>query len=233
MALWPVHWRGEHVLSFLAANGGRAADDGRGPGWSSVVGGGGPRQAGRVTDGVTLARRTPVADCQGLLAIEPLIVPADSNLLDALRRSARQPSTRLIAVADPDGRIVGVLPVSALAEAVVAHAVPEAFFADLPNIDEIAHFGHAMEAKTLAEIMLPPATIEPHATIAEAFRLMHQRHLSGLYVVDAAGRSTGYLDLQELAMRYVGALEEALEASPEAGEPKPSQPGGPSPTGAA
>ena len=186
-----------------------------------------------MTEGVTLARRTPVADCQGLLAIEPLIVPADSNLLDALRRSARQPSTRLIAVADPDGRIVGVLPVSALAEAVVAHAVPEAFFADLPNIDEVAHFGHAMEAKTLAEIMLPPATIEPHATIAEAFRLMHQRHLSGLYVVDAAGRSTGYLDLQELAMRYVGALEEVLEASPEAGEPKLSQPGGPSPTGAA
>jgi hypothetical protein len=45
------------------------------------------------------------------------------------------------------------------------------------------------------------------ATIDEAFRRMHARHLSGLYVVDAAGRPTGYLDLLELTMRYVEALE--------------------------
>ena len=36
---------------------------------------------------------------------------------------------------------------------------------------------------------------------------MHARHLSGLYVVDGDGRPTGYLDLLELTMRYVEALE--------------------------
>jgi hypothetical protein len=37
---------------------------------------------------------------------------------------------------------------------------------------------------------------------------MHARRLSGLYVIDEAGRPTGYLDLLELTMRYVEALED-------------------------
>jgi hypothetical protein len=36
---------------------------------------------------------------------------------------------------------------------------------------------------------------------------MHKRHLSGLYVVDEGGRPTGYLDLLELVLLYVDALE--------------------------
>ena len=32
---------------------------------------------------------------------------------------------------------------------------------------------------------------------------MHLRHLSGLYVIDEAGRPSGYLDVLELAIRYV------------------------------
>jgi hypothetical protein len=42
---------------------------------------------------------------------------------------------------------------------------------------------------------------------------MHRRKLSGLYVVDASGHPIGYLDLQELAMRYVEALEAEQGAS--------------------
>jgi len=53
-----------------------------------------------------------------------------------------------------------------------------------------------------------PATISETATIDEAFRRMHARRLSGLYVIDEAGRPTGYLDLLELTMRYVEALED-------------------------
>jgi CBS domain-containing protein len=55
--------------------------------------------------------------------------------------------------------------------------------------------------------MLPPATVEGQATVDDAFRVMHARRLSGLYVVDDAGRPTGYLDLLELTMHYVAALE--------------------------
>jgi CBS domain-containing protein len=166
-----------------------------------------------VTGGRRLARRTTVAASQDLLEIEPLLVPADEDLLAAMRLAARHPSTRVIGVLDAGGRLTGVVPVSVLAEAVVAHAVPEAFFADLGDLGDIGRFAHAIEARTIGEIADPPVSVTPERTIGDAFRLMHQGRLSGLYVVDADGRPVGYLDLQELAMRYVEALEEERGAA--------------------
>ena len=49
----------------------------------------------------------------------------------------------------------------------------------------------------------PPAALPESATMAEAFHLMHQRHVSGVYVVDADGRPTGYVDGLELAAAIV------------------------------
>lgn len=161
-----------------------------------------------MTGGIRLAKQTPVSVCQKLLEIEPLIVDAGDDLLIVMRRSSAQPETRLIGVVDPDsGVLLGVLPILRIAESVVARVVPESLMTGLVDVDDIARFGIAVDARTAAEAMLPPATIEPDATIGEAFRRMHRRRLSGLYVVDDAGRPTGYLDLLELAVRYVDALE--------------------------
>lgn len=158
-------------------------------------------------EGFRLARQTPVADCQTNLAIEPLLVAADDDLLSVMRRAAIQPATRLIGVVDADGTLIGVLPIIRLAESVVARVVPEAFLGEISDIAGVARFGHAVEARVVRDAMLAPAAIAPTATIGDAFRLMHQRRLSGLYVVDADGRPTGYLDLLELAIVYVEAIE--------------------------
>jgi CBS domain-containing protein len=160
-----------------------------------------------VTGPIRLARHTTVAVCQALLAIEPLLVRLDEDLHAVLRRSAAQPATRLIGVVDDAGRLVGVLPILRLAESVVAHVVPEALLADIADVADVARFGHAVEARTAADVMLERASTRPDATLGEAFRLMHHRRLSGLYVVDDEGRPTGYLDLLELAVAYVDALE--------------------------
>jgi len=154
-----------------------------------------------------LARDTPVAVCQSLLAIEPLLVGADDDVLTVMRRSAAQPETRLIGVVDADGILVGVLPSLRLAEAVIARVAPEALLTDITDIADVARFGTAVEARIVRDVMTEPAAIHGDATVDAAFRLMHLRHLSGLYVVDDAGRPTGYLDLLELAVSYVDALE--------------------------
>ena len=181
-----------------------------------------------MSNSLRLTRRTTVGATQGRLAIEPLLIAHDVDLLVAMRRSARQPSTRIIGVVDDEGRILGVVPVALIAEAVVAHAVPEAFFAELADVEEVGQFGHNVEARTIGEIMVPPATIGPQATLGDAFRMMHQQHLSGLYVVDEAGRPTGYIDMQELAMRYVEALEDAHGSAASAVEDVQDPPGAPS-----
>ena len=163
-----------------------------------------------MTEPIRLARHTPVSACQGLLEIEPLLVDRDEDLLVVMRRSAAQPATRLVGVVDDAGILVGVLPIVRIAESVVARVVPEALLSDISDVADVARFGRTIDARTAGEAMIEPATIRPEATIDEAFRRMHARRLSGLYVVDPNGRPTGYLDLLELAIRYV----EAIEAAP-------------------
>ena len=153
------------------------------------------------------ARDTPVSACVGLLEIEPLVLTEETDVLVALRRAAERPATRLIAVVDGSGRLVGVVPILRLAQAAVARVAPEAMLSSLDDLEEIATFSHTVEARTLREAMLEPNAVTPTATIDEAFRKMHARHQSGLYIVDGDGRPTGYLDLLELALVYVGVLE--------------------------
>ncbi len=160
-----------------------------------------------MTGRIQLARHTTVEVCQKLLAIEPLFAHSGEDLLLTMRRSATQPATRLIGVLGADGRIVGVLPILRLVEAVVARVTPESLLADISDIGDVARFGQAVEARTVDDAMLPPATIAASATVGQAFHVMHQRRLSGLYVVDGEGRPTGYLDLLELAINYLDALE--------------------------
>lgn len=162
-----------------------------------------------MTGQLRLARLTTVEVCQALLAIEPLLVPSDADLLEVVRSAAKQPSTRLIGVVDSKGRLVGVIPVTRVAESIVARVVPESLLIDVADSESAAHFSHSMEDRVAADIMLPPATTMPSATIGAAFRVMHQRRLGGLYVVDPNGRPTGYLDLLELAIVYVRAMADA------------------------
>lgn len=154
-----------------------------------------------------LARQTTVEACQASLRIEPLLVEASADAVEIMRKASLQPETRLIGVVDEQGRIIGVIPILRLAEGVIARVAPEAFLADAADVASVARFTHSIEDRTARDIMVDPAVIAPEATIAEAFRLMHQRRISGLYVIDPEGRPTSYLDLLELALRYADALD--------------------------
>jgi CBS domain-containing protein len=176
-----------------------------------------------VTRPIRLARQTTVAACQALLEIEPLLVPADADLLDVVRRASRQPSTRVIGVIDPDGVLVGVIPVTRVAESIVARVAPEALLVDVEDMRTAELFSHSVADRVAAAIMLPPAVTRATETIGEAFRTMHRRKLGGLYIVDDEGRPTGYLDLLELALVYVAAIQ-AGSAGEQRGSPPDSEP---------
>lgn len=172
-----------------------------------------------MTDPARLARKSPVSACEGLLAIGPLVVPAGEDLETVARRAMAQPSTRVIGVVDGSGRLVGILPILRVIEDVVARVAPETLLSDIHDVEDVARFSHAVEARTASDAMMPPASVVPTATVDDAFRLMHQRRLSGLYIVDGEGRPTGYLDMLELAVRYLEALDT------EGGDERPERPG--------
>ena len=152
-------------------------------------------------------RQTPVSESVAKLSIEPLLVHPGDDPLAVMHVAAEQPQTRVLGVVDDAGILIGVLSTVRLAEAVIVRVSPETLLAEISDLADAARFGHTVSARTVGDVMLPPATIRATATIDEAFRRMHARHLSGLYVVDDDGRPTGYLDLLELTMRYVEALE--------------------------
>ncbi len=169
-----------------------------------------------MTREVRLARETRVAECQGLLAIEPLLVHERDDLLAAARRAVQHPETRVLGVVDDAGRLVGILPIVRLMEDVVARVTPESLMVGLRDVGGVARFSHTVGARSVADAMLPQASISPNATVGEAFRIMHERRLSGLYVTDPDDRPTGYLDLLELAVRYLDALQPTDDQGPSA-----------------
>lgn len=167
-----------------------------------------------MSDRTRSARDTPVDTVHHQLAIEPLLAGVDDDILVVMRRAAARPETRLIGVIDGAGALVGVLPILRLAEAVVARVAPESLLTDIADIGDVKRFGSAVEARVVGDVMLPSAAIAGSATVDAAFHVMRTRHLSALYVVDDLARPTGYLDLLELAVFYVDALEDALPPEP-------------------
>jgi len=158
-----------------------------------------------------LARHETIAKAQGLLAIEPLLVGADEDLVSVLRRAFGQPSTRVLGVVDGDGVLVGILPIRELVYEVLGRVMPEVLLPSVVDYEGLTRFVHVVEGRTARDAMLPPAVLAETASVVDAFRLMHARMVSGLYVVDAQGRPTGYVDLLELA---AGCLEPPADAAP-------------------
>jgi CBS domain-containing protein len=150
------------------------------------------------------ARSTPVSKAEGLLAIPPLLVGADTDIVEVLRQASTQPQTRVVGVTDSAGILVGVLPILRLAEAYLSHVSPEVVLSDISDLAGVRDFGRVLEARTARDAMLPPIAVQPHEPVDTAFRLMHARRMSGTYIVDSSGRPTGYLDLLELVALFLG-----------------------------
>jgi CBS domain-containing protein len=173
-------------------------------------------------EAVQAARRMSVLTCVNRLEIGPLLAHAGDDLLDVARRCSRHPETRVVGVVDEGERLVGILPILRIVEDVIVRVDPEALMAGITDVEGVARFSHALEARTAGDAMLPPASVGTNAMVGEAFRVMQQRRLSGLYVIDTEAHVVGYLDVLELAMLYVEVLEpeqgqsgDVQQASPE------------------
>ena len=150
-----------------------------------------------------LVKRTPVRDIDHRLEIEPNIVHVDDDVIAVARAAFARPQTRVLAVVDQDERLVGILPVLRIVEEVVARAAPEILMAEVTDFESAARFGREVGALLCRDLMSPAISLRPDSTVGDAFRAMHEHRLSGLPVVDEERRVVGYIDLLELALRYL------------------------------
>ncbi|MBA2569726.1 MAG: CBS domain-containing protein [Chloroflexi bacterium] len=169
-----------------------------------------------------LAKRTTVAEIDHHLDIGPNIVRADEDLLSVARRAIAQPHTRLLAVVDTDQRIVGVIPVLRVVEEIVAHVSPESLMAEVKDLASAGRFGREVGARVAGDLMSAPVTLRPDSTVGNAFRAMHEHRYSGLPVVDDERHVIGYIDLLELALRYLEDFPELARSVTD--PPIPDQP---------
>lgn len=153
--------------------------------------------------GSPLSARTPITAAERLLAIEPVLIRADDHLDAVIRRAGASPATRVLGVVDSSGVLIGIVTSHDLVAAVVGRLAPGALLTEIRDVDGVDAYARFVEATVAGDLMQPPAALPELATMAEAFHLMHQRHVSGVYVVDAAGRPTGYIDGLELAAAIV------------------------------
>ena len=150
-----------------------------------------------------LGPHTPISAAVGLLAIEPVLVAQDDPLDSVIRRAGASPATRVLGVVDSANVLIGVVTSDDLVAAVVGRLAPGALLTQIHDADGVGEYARYVEATVAVDLIQPPAALPDTATLADAFRVMHERHLSGIYVVDAAGRPTGYLDGLELAAAVV------------------------------
>jgi len=109
-------------------------------------------------------------------------------------------------VVDDDGRLVGILPVLRVVEEIVARAAPEQLLADISTVEQAARFAEEVSARTAGQLMLAPVFLRLEDTVSVAFAAMHVHHLSGLPVLDEERHVVGYVDVLELALRYLAEL---------------------------
>jgi CBS domain-containing protein len=157
------------------------------------------RGDGLPAEGAPLGPHSPVSAAVGLLAIEPVLVAQDDSLGSVIRRAGASPSTRVLGVVDATRVLIGVVTSHDLVAAVAGRLAPGALLTRIHDADGMGEYARYVEASVAGDLMQPPAALPQTATLADAFHLMHRRRLSGVYVVDDAGRPTGYLDGLELA----------------------------------
>ena len=153
-----------------------------------------------------LLKRTLIRDVENVLDIEPNIVHAGDDLEDVARQAFARPSTRVLSVVDDNERLVGILPVLRVVEEIVAHVAPEQLLADISTVEQAGRFVEEVTARTAGDLMLDPLSLGLDDAVSDAFAAMHVHHLSGLPVIDAERRVVGYVDVLELALRYLEEL---------------------------
>ncbi len=109
-----------------------------------------------------------------------------------------------------------MVPVRLLVNDIFLKIVPEEFLGVIADVDDVMEYARHVRARTAADIMLAPVSVNREQTVRDAFETMHKARLNGLPIVDAAGRITGYLDQLELLLVWVRAAGRGPLLRPEA-----------------
>lgn len=144
-----------------------------------------------------LTRHLRVGNVQGLLPLENVIARTTDTLPSLVQRLTERSCTRVIAVLDEAGQLVGLIAADQIVDAVFFHVFPEEYLPDKAGYVAMARHAKDPSLLTAQDIIRPPVWTTTQETVEEAFRKMRGEGLSGLPVYED-DRLIGYVDMLEL-----------------------------------
>ena len=146
----------------------------------------------------SVLRDTPVELVDSIMDLEPTIVPGETLLDDVAHSMLAHPRVHVASVVAGDGRLIGLLELSGLADDLFFHILPEEFLSETTDLETLMAYAKKTRALTAKDAMIPPVWVKPGETVREAFKRMHENKLPGLPLVDERYQVIGYINLLEL-----------------------------------
>jgi CBS domain-containing protein len=142
-----------------------------------------------------IRRDTPVEAVVNILNLEPTLVRPNAPLDDVARAMLAHPGAHVACVVAEDGRLVGLIGLEALTDDLFLHIMPEESLSEITDLEHVAQFARMSRMRTAGDAMQAPAWVKRGETVKDAFKRMHENHLSGLPMVDERYRVVGYINL--------------------------------------
>ncbi|MEK6256182.1 MAG: CBS domain-containing protein [Chloroflexota bacterium] len=143
-------------------------------------------------------RDTAVETVDSLLSLEPTIVSVDTSLEDVAQAMVAHPKVHVVSVVSKEGRLVGLLELSNLANDLFIHILPEEFLSEITSLEALMDYADKTRSQTAGDAMCPAVWVSSGETVQEAFKRMHENNLPGLPIVDDLFQVIGYINLLEL-----------------------------------
>ena len=160
---------------------------------------------------------TRVADIVDVLRLAPAVVTASAPLTEVVDQLLSHPSVQVICVVNEQERLVGLIDMMTLANALLLAVFPEEFLGDLKDLETVLSLADRSRIRTAGDIMNEPAYLQLKDSLQSAFHSLHKRKLPGLPVVDQQYHIVGYINLLELmvvCLRSGGDVEGQGKAAP-------------------
>ena len=143
----------------------------------------------------TRQRNIPVYKILPLLDLHPTIVQMNTPLTEVLTLLVANPGVPAACVVNTEGRLMGVIPIKALADVMMIPVMPESYINDPQEYEKALQYAQITDQHIAAGVMKDPVYMKEEETLEQVYQRMREHNLSGVPVVDKNYHIKGFITL--------------------------------------
>ena len=145
-----------------------------------------------------LDRETSVAQLVSIMDLNPIRVQADASLNEIVEEAIARPRVHVVCVVNREDRLIGLIDLTKLSDALFFSIFPEEYFGAIKDIDQVMEYAGRTHIRQAEDLMREPVSVRMDDNLEKAFHLMHENKLQGLPVIDDHYHIIGYINMLEL-----------------------------------